>query len=136
MKYRLKNKELQAKLEAIDPDFSVVMSYSCGNGGSDAYVILLPSKGVEMTIKISKSALEEAHTFDPKAWNKWPEAQPPKRGYYRVEYKEDNLTKKAAWMWNGLCWQVNNPGTYLLLLDIANKGGIRFKPWDDEEENE
>lgn len=134
MKYRLKNKELQAKLEAIDPDFSVVMSYSCGNGGSDAYVILLPSKGVEMTIKISKSALEEAHTFDPKAWNKWPEVLPPKRGYYRVEYEKNNLTKKAAWMWDGLGWKIR-PGTYFL-LDSANKEGIRFKPWDDPDPDE
>lgn len=135
MKCRLKNKELQAKLEAIDSKFGERLSLYFDSCDGETSFSLLGDSEDEFSLTIYNSAIEEVHEYDPKAWNKWPEVLPPKRVYYRVEYKEDNLTKKAAWMWNGLCWQVK-PDTYLLLLDCANKEGIRFKPWDDPDPDE
>lgn len=132
MKYRLKDRELQAKLEAIEPEFSVVMSYSCGNGGSDAYVILLPSKGVEMTIKISKSALEEAHEFDPKAWNKWPEVLPPEDVKMRVEYL-DNTGEHYT---SGRFAVINGDGSWSFdgrSFTEQRYYKFRFRPWEDPE---
>ena len=132
MKYQLKDRELQAKIEAIYLYFGELLSKSVRNGYTTTSMIILPCEGIEITLNISNSAIEEVHEFDPKAWNVWPEVLPPKKGYYRVEYVEDNFAKKAAWMWDGRGWQIK-PGAYFL-LDSANEEGLQFKPWDDEEE--
>lgn len=132
MKYQLKNKELQAKLEAIYPKFGVALSSFFGNQKDKTCITFLLGQGIDVTLFIRNSAIEEVHEFDPTKWNVWPDVLPPKTGYYRVEFKDSYSTKKAAWMWDGLGWQIQ-PGAYFL-LDSANKEGIRFKPWDDEEE--
>lgn len=133
MKYQLKNRELQAKIEAIDPEFGERLSLRFGRWEGDKYALLLPCEGVAITLKISDSAIEEEPEYDPSKWNKWPEVLPPKNGFYRVEYKEDNLTKKAAWMWDGLVWNIK-PGIFFILGSASNE--VRFKPWDDQEPDE
>lgn len=133
MKYRLKNKELQDKLEAIDPEFGERLSFYSGRWDNDKFALLLPCEGVAITLKISSSAVAEVPEFDPSKWNIWPDVLPPKTGYYRAEYKDGSFTKKAAVMWDGYKW-ILKPGVYFIIGGPNNK--LRFKPWDDLDTNE
>lgn len=132
MKYRLKNRELQAKLEAIEPKFGEVLSGYFGNRSDKTCIALYLCNGIDMTLFIRNSAIEEVPEDDHKEWTKWPYEEPTVDGYYRVEYKHNLQVVKDVWVWLDGSWVrdfSNFPSAWK--PDFQD---VRFKPWDDEEE--
>lgn len=135
MKYRLKDKALQAKLEAIYPEFGVALSSFFGNQKDKTCITFLLGQGIDVKLFIRNSAVEEVQEFDPKAWNKWPEAQPQKQDFYRVEIKDpDYRIYHYVMLWDGDRWRHADGRMDHLNFDDGQL--VRFKPWDDDEEEE
>lgn len=130
MKYQLKDRELHAKIEAIYPYFGVLLSRSVRNGDTTTSMIILPNQGIEITLKISNSAIEKV----PEKWTKWPYENPTVDGYYQVEYKHNLQAVKDVWVWLDGSWVrdcSNFPSAWK--PDFQD---VRFKPWDDPDSDE
>lgn len=148
MKYRLKDKELQRKLDDLsDGDFSVqlqkiehivldALSGPVVHFGGLARVIddrfrhLAP----RFTLRFHRDELEEEQEFDPNHWNSWPDVEPPKGGLMRVQFKtkEHETLWRSCWMWTGECWAWAD-GRGSPLVNVGSLREIRFRPWEDKE---
>ena len=90
MKYRLKDHELQKKLDEISKgDFSDALEV-CSAAVASALKRGKPTTiwfGVQpqLSLEITSDMLEEVQEYDPHAWNKYPEVEPPKDVWMRCE---------------------------------------------------
>lgn len=142
MKYRLKDKELQRKLDEIsDRDFSRQLAankkriFAELNFLKQMTLWFRKSEGPFHALEITSDMLEEVQEYDPHAWNKYPEVEPPKDVWMRCENvygsEPERLERFAArytsqyedgewvdaWFSNGLRRDVTS-----------------FRPWDEEDE--
>ena len=144
MKYRLKDKELQEKLDDITGGtFSVALHTTAKRfvekyGKKDywsSHVMITTTTRVGLDISINSEIIESAPEYDPHAWNKYPEVEPPKDVWMRCENvygsEPERLERFAArytsqyedgewvdaWFSNGLRRDVTS-----------------FRPWDEEDE--
>lgn len=83
---------------------------------------------------------KEKVVFNPKAWNPYPYVKPPKKGWYRVQYKHAHCNGygnsiKAVWYSYG---SEAHPKNYCneQYWEHKDHSEIVFKPWDDEDANE
>lgn len=148
MKSRLKDRELQKKLdEATDGEFSRRLQNDRERMDG---MILIGCMGMiedrrrhnhtklqRMTLCIATDEIEEVAEYDPHAWNKYPEVEPPKDVWMRCENvygsEPERLERFAArytsqyedgewvdaWFSNGLRRDVTS-----------------FRPWDEEDDEE
>lgn len=107
MKYRLKDRELQQKLDNLsDGDFSVqlqkiedivldALSGPVVHFGGLARVIddRFRNLAPRFTFRFHKDELEEIPEYSPSAWNEWPKVEPPRNTLLRVEV----LTERIDW---------------------------------------
>lgn len=146
MKYRIKDHELQRKLdEATDGEFSRRLQNDRERMDG---MILIGCMGMiedrrrhnhtklqRMTLCFATDEIEEVQEYDPHAWNKYPEVEPPKDVWMRCENvygsEPERLERFAArytsqyedgewvdaWFSNGLRRDVTS-----------------FRPWDEEDE--
>lgn len=146
MKYRLKDRELQKKLdEATDGEFSRRLQNDRERMDG---MILIGCMGMiedrrrhnhtklqRMTLCFATDEIEDVAEYDPHAWNKYPEVEPPKDVWMRCENvygsEPERLERFAArytsqyedgewvdaWFSNGLHRDVTS-----------------FRPWDEEDE--
>lgn len=146
MKYRLKDRGLQKKLdEATDGEFSRRLQNDRERMDG---MILIGCMGMiedrrrynhtklqRMTLCFAPDEIEEVAEYDPHAWNKYPEVEPPKDVWMRCENvygsEPERLERFAArytsqyedgewvdaWFSNGLRRDVTS-----------------FRPWDEEDE--
>lgn len=146
MKYRIKDHELQRKLdEATDEEFSRRLQNDRERMDG---MILIGCMGMiedrrrhnhtklqRMTLCFATDEIEEVAEYDPHAWNKYPEVEPPKDVWMRCENvygsEPERLERFAArytsqyedgewvdaWFSNGLRRDVTS-----------------FRPWDEEDE--
>lgn len=135
MKCRLKNKELQAKLEAIDSKFGEKLSLYFDSCDGETSFSLLDDSEDEFSLTIYNSAIEEVHEYDPKTWNYWPAVRPTKIGFYRVEIKDPDFSiYHYVMLWNNDMW--HHIEGRIERLNLEDGQEVRFKPWDDEEPDE
>lgn len=150
MKYRLKDRALQEKLDAIsDGDFSkqlqdaytsqVFLDCLCVNFGGEVEQIemvggLYPGR---LLARFHTSEIEEVHEYDPKRWNEWPNKEPPRNKLMRVEV----LTERIDWdtpeprggkvRFRG-CGFFDGREWYFYGATTRKEGEtVRFRPWDD-----
>ena len=148
MKYRIKDHELQRKLdEATDGEFSRRLQNDRERMDG---MILIGCMGMiedrrrhhhtkiqRMTLCFAPDEIEEVAEYDPHAWNKYPEVEPPKDVWMRCENvygsEPERLERFAArytsqyedgewvdaWFSNGLRRDVTS-----------------FRPWDEEDDEE
>lgn len=148
MKYRIKDHELQRKLdEATDGEFSRRLQNDRERMDG---MILIGCMGMiedrrrhnhtkiqRMTLCFATDEIEEVAEYDPHAWNKYPEVEPPKDVWMRCENvygsEPERLERFAArytsqyedgewvdaWFSNGLRRDVTS-----------------FRPWDEEDDEE
>lgn len=148
MKYRLKDRELQKKLdEATYGEFSRRLQNDRERMDG---MILIGCMGMiedrrrhnhtklqRMTLCFATDEIEEVAEYDPHAWNKYPEVEPPKDVWMRCENvygsEPERLERFAArytsqyedgewvdaWFSNGLRRDVTS-----------------FRPWDEEDDEE
>lgn len=81
---------------------------------------------------------KEVVKYDPKLWNEYSKVKPPKKGWYRVQYKHAHCTggtgQKSAWYHLGTEAHRNNFWT-TEYWEHKDHSEVMFKPWDDEETN-
>lgn len=142
MKYRLKDRELQRKLDEIsDGSFSSRLADVSGEipnlfRQSISTRIYFGDK-YQFSLHTTQDMLEEVPEYDPHAWNKYPEVEPPKDVWMRCENvygsEPERLERFAArytsqyedgewvdaWFSNGLRRDVTS-----------------FRPWDEEDDEE
>ncbi len=151
MKYRLKDQMLQKKLDEITGgDFSKKLSETIerelsyplqnpisaipvafGDWGADVY-------GDQSPRYIARFHLEEIEPvpeYNPKAWNLWPDTEPPENVQMRIEVMTTYPTEQekvaryyCRAYWNGKDW-IQPSG----LAVYTEKGEtVRYRPWEDE----
>lgn len=141
MKYRLKDRELQKKLDEIsDGDFSARL-HKERELIKDSFKkeprlhVLWFGEGSQFSAALYADMLEEVREYDPHKWNEYPEVTPPKDVWMRCENvygsEPERLERFAArytsqyedgewvdaWFSNGLRRDVTS-----------------FRPWDEEDE--
>lgn len=134
MKYRLKNKELQRKLDEISGnDFSKNLN----NEARRKFVGILGREIIQVyfgdfdafanrfSVVFELDEVEEIREYDPRAWNKFPEVTPPKEQDMRVEVGEG--CGYMAW-WDGFNWRTGNHH-YEKAYFLENVK--RFRTWDE-----
>lgn len=135
MRYRLKNRALQAALDKAT------------NGAFSE--LLRDCEGAEIEVNGVKLELEaeEVKEFDPTKWNIWPGVEPPKGVPLRIEVRDADkvldtpehwigkIRKKACACFDGYDW-FYWPGVHFgAEIDIEKGEVVRFRPWVWPEED-
>ncbi len=129
MKYRLKDAELQAKLDEISGgDFSHQLKLFANPDGD--FHIAFGQENDEglrrFCASFSPSDIEKTPEYTPNAWNELSDVRPPELGIYRVEVFENADDSepefKRAGYWDGRRFHIEKYGAR-----------VRFRPWEDEE---
>lgn len=137
IRYKLKDRELQAAYEKCLKDFDHHLQIACEGFDDEEETVVLhhlckmtdkPLIAWELTI--SKKEIEPVEEYDPHAWNNYPEVTPPVGILMRAEghYRYGGIFKGAA-AWDNGVWLPLEPMTEPedIMID-------RFQPWDEDEE--
>lgn len=133
MKYRLKDRELQKKLDEIsDGDFSARL-HKERELIKDSFKkeprlhVLWFGEGSQFSAALYADMLEEVREYDPHKWNEYPEVTPPKGVWMRCETDVNAIQHKIRRVakFDGREWR-----------DSLSKQVVvhRFRPWDQEDE--
>ena len=102
MKYRLKDRELQRKLDEIsDGDFSARL-HKERELIKDSFQkeprlhVLWFGEGSQFSAALYADMLEEVREYDPHGWNDFPEVEPPEGVWMRVEWREGVVHHRAV----------------------------------------
>lgn len=127
MKYRLKDRELQAKLDDLtNGEFSASLK---GNIEPTDYYRRFNVDGIGViSVMLNSSCLEERFDYDPRSWNPFPEVTPPEGVLMRVEFiwNDGSPGRCCGKLWNGV-WVSSDD------LNLEIECVKRFRPWEDEE---
>lgn len=136
MKYRLKDRELQKKLDEISKgDFSDALEV-CSAAVASALKRGKPTTiwfGVQpqLSLEITSDMLEEVQEYDPHAWNKYPEVEPPEGVLMRVECRDGRKAcAKYRLFIEGGSWCDVNGGAW---PEAYSQSVARFRSWDEED---
>lgn len=130
MRFRLKDRELQKKLDEIS------------NGGLSRMLGRLPyyttqssepdflhfSKNPHLMLEVTSDMLESLREYNPHGWNSFPEVEPPEGVLMRVEC---NQMKTCLVFGNGK-WRYPSGESfenYEFAFPVK-----RFRPWDEDDE--
>ena len=137
-RYELKDKERQAAFEKVFPGFGRLLNEACSVCPTDT-VVHISSHGVAgqdfphfYELSFPRSIIEEVVAYDPKGWNKYPEVTPPEGVWMRVEtWNACGSTVRGVFMYTGGAWRRSK------YTDPQNEiKAARFRPWDEEDEDE
>lgn len=129
MKYRLKDRELQAKLDEISGgDFSHQLKLFANPDGD--FHIAFGQENDEglrrFCASFSSSDIEKTPEYTPNAWNEWPAVTPPEGPLMRLEYNDQIGAKRKA------CATYFN-GEWISFDGFKiEPRNARFRPWEDE----
>lgn len=133
MRFRLKDRELQKKLDEIS------------NGGLSRMLGRLPyyttqssepdflhfSKNPHLMLEVTSDMLESLREYNPHGWNAFPEVEPPEGVWMRVERCVDGRTYHFAARYV----PVGDSEDYEWLSEANLSIDVdRFRPWDQEDE--
>ena len=135
MKYRLKDRELQRKLDALSDEnqFSDHLQSECESvkkwGSTFIQVFFGPVAepfGMSFTANFRLCDIEEVREHDPTKWNNYPEVTPPEGVWMRCETDVNAIEHKIRHVakFDGREWR-----DYLSKQVVVH----RFRPWEDEE---
>ena len=135
MTWHLKDRELEKKLIAIDPEFvdKLQIKEGCGNYGFYLDLggcVYCGDVGVpKIQVYFVPEELEEVPEYNPKAWNEFPKVKPPYNVMMRVEtYLEQGYKLSYNHFEDGDFWCDPN---YILMSGAFSDGVTRFRPWED-----
>lgn len=139
MKYRLKDHELQRKLDEIsDGDFSARL-HKERELIKDSFQkeprlhVLWFGEGSQFSAALYADMLEEVREYDPHKWNEYPEVTPPEDVWMRVERCVDGRTYHFAARYV----PVGDSEDYEWLSEANLSIDVdRFRPWDDPDGEE
>ena len=137
MKYRLKDRELQEKLDEISKGdlsdalevCSAAVAFALKRGKSTTIWF-----GVQpqLSLEIASDMLEEVREYDPHGWNSFPEVEPPEGVLMRVECRDGRKAcAKYRLFIEGGSWCDINGGAW---PEAYSQSVARFRPWDEDDE--
>ena len=134
MKYRLKDRGLQKKLDEISKgDLSDALEV-CSAEVASALKRGKPTTiwfGVQpkLSLEITSDMLEEVREYDPHKWNKYPEVTPPEGVWMRCETDVNAIGHKIRHVakFDGREWR-----DYLSKQVVVH----RFRSWENPEDDE
>ena len=130
MTYRLKDRELQKKLDEISGgDFSVRLNDEGKIDRSIKICFCLMDFDAHFDYEVFPDMVEEVQEYNPKAWNNFPEVEPPEDVLMRVELNDGG--RKCALFHHfsdGDSW-CHPDGS--CLPKFYSDCVTRFRPWDD-----
>ena len=139
MKYRLKDRELQKKLDEISKgDFSDALEV-CSAAVASALKRGKPTTiwfGVQpqLSLEIASDMLEEVREYYPHGWNDFPEVEPPEGVLMRVECRDGRKAcAKYRLFIEGGSWCDVNGGAW---PEAYSQSVARFRSWDNPEDEE
>lgn len=145
MKYRLKDRGLQKKLDEISKgDLSDALEV-CSAAVASALKRGKPTTiwfGVQplLSLEITSDMLEEVREYDPRAWNDYSKVNPPEGVLMRVECHDGSkaCAQLRFFEREGFCrpeglW-CDIDGTPWPIAD--SDAVVRFRPWDDPDGEE
>lgn len=139
MRYRLKDHELQRKLDEIsDGSFSSRLADVSGSipnlfRQSISTRIYFGDK-YQFSLYATQDMLEEVREYDPHGWNSFPEVEPPEGVLMRVECRDGRKAcAKYRLFIEGGSWCDVNGGAW---PEAYSQSVARFHPWDDPEDEE
>lgn len=146
-KYRLKDQELQKKLDEIsDGEFSKNLHKFDENhfasywGKTIFFTINEDDDGEELEeskhirepqfgVWFNIGEIEEVPEYDPNAWNSFPEVTPPEGVLMRVEFVFNGIFRRNCAIFENGAWHITAEGKadydHLTLDDVK-----RFRPWE------
>lgn len=135
-KYRLKDQELQKKLDEItDGDFSECLEkgavdqfcrvgsigVTCGRFGCNGHP--------RLKIDFYLHEYEELKEYNPNDWNSYPDVTPPEGVLMRVEFVYNGILRRNCAIFENGAWHITAEGKadydHLTLDDVK-----RFRPWE------
>lgn len=137
MKYRLKDRELQKKLDEIsDGDFSARL-HKERELIKDSFKkeprlhVLWFGEGSQFSAALYADMLEEVAEYDPHGWNDFPEVEPPEGVLMRVECRDGRKAcAKYRLFIEGGSWCDVNGGAW---PEAYSQSVARFRSWDEED---
>lgn len=145
MRFRLKDRELQKKLDEISKgDLSDALEV-CSAAVASALKRGKPTTiwfGVQpqLSLEITSDMLEEVREYDPRAWNDYSKVNPPEGVLMRVECHDGSkaCAQLRFFEREGFCrpeglW-CDIDGTPWPIVD--SDAVVRFRPWDDPDGEE
>lgn len=139
MKWHLKDRELEKKLIAIDPNFvsrldkttKTILKFQ--EKGfilhGDARINVWYKDDVLFSLGCSITELEEVEDYNSNAWNDYPKVTPPEGVVMRVESVCGNCSYKKCAIFDEDTWKNERDGkpTGLVLGKVK-----RFRPWSED----
>lgn len=139
-KYRLKDRELQEKLDAISGgDFSKRLQDPAKSekGFAVAYGDFPEINGLRHLSLFLADEIEEVPEYDPNAWNEWPDVEPPEKTLLRIEIITERIGDGTPEPSGGKvrcrgCATYSH-GFWMLgeKITVKPRETVRFRPWDD-----
>lgn len=131
-KYRLKDQELQKKLDGLTKGaFSKWLLEQAdinGFGDGTTYGVKL-GEAIELGVLVRSEAVEVIHEYDPNDWNKFPEVTPPENTWMRVIQCTHGWTRfTSAFYRDGKWYQELEIDGQLFRKPIL--GVWKFRPWE------
>lgn len=135
MTWHLKDRELEKKLIAIDPEFIDKLQMTKGYGNYGFYLnlggyVYSGDCGVpKIQIYLVPEDLEEVPEYNPNGWNEFLKVKPPYNVMMRVETHTGQGYKLFYnHLGDGDFWCDPN---YLLMSKAFSDDVTRFRPWED-----
>lgn len=153
MPLRLKDRKLEEKLLAIDPDFlqrvrtidNVIYEpkENIVKGGTSFVFEILANKRPLGEVVFSEDDIEHIPEYNPNAWNEFPKVTPPKLQPMKIEFikRIDGLVSKVRTfgLFNGDFWFIPEVDSSLdnyhydgmSLRQLTDFNNLRFRSWED-----
>lgn len=139
MAWHLKDRELEKKLIAIDPNFVKTLTDTVEeklannvvNDDSVAVVELTYNDVYFGMVSFFTNRLEEVPEYNPKTWNEYPKVKPPYNIMMRVDFENYQMGFKAFYKHfeDGDCWCYPDG----LLMPKAYSDNVRcYRPWSED----
>lgn len=135
MTWHLKDRELEKKLIAIDPEFVDKLQIKEGCGKHGFYLdlggcVYCGDVGVpKIQVYFVQEDLEEVPEYNPKDWNEYPKVTPPENIPMRVETESGGYIYRECAIFNEGVWKCERDGN----AEEELYGHVkRFRPWSDD----
>lgn len=135
-KYRLKDQELQKKLDDISGGYFSDAMKGITIDGFKVFPNPIPFRlgddGPVAAIQLLSKDIEPYIEYDPKDWNNYPDVTPPEGELMRVEveYPEGDVLRQCAIFEDGIWWNEENGNSNANEVEYLSAKVKRFRPWE------
>ena len=139
MKYRLKDRALQKRLDAISGgDFSQRLQDPAKSekGFAVAYGDFPEINGLRHLSLFLADEIEEAPEYDPTRWNLWPNVEPPEDVGMQIEIVQLDPSGKPLKLPRFCGYSTFRNNYWYNIGHVDNNEIVRFRPWDDPDEED